>query len=218
MAGIFGYGTIFSATVSNVLTPIAELLDIAGLELEADDVDLTTHSSANGYRQYVQGLKDGGEVSLEGNFASDSSQVALKTLFDSGTTVAMTIAFPNGGGVWSFNGYVKGISTDAPHDDKIEFTATIKVTGQPTLTSSSNVYSAVLTIQDELAAAVEGAIVYLNDKTVETLADGVATFTNLTNGTYGCLIAKDGYVTQTASEVVNNANVLDTITLVAVSN
>jgi predicted secreted protein len=139
MAGYFANGTIFSATISSVLTPIAELTTITGLQLEADDVDVSSHDSTNKYREYVQGLKDAGEVELEGNFMNDSSQSGLKDLFDSGDVVAMTISFPSSAGLWSFTGYVKGFTNDAPFDDKISFTATIKVTGQPTLTSNASI-------------------------------------------------------------------------------
>lgn len=139
MAGYFANGTIFSATIDSVLTPIAELTTITGLQLESDDIDVTSHDSTDKYREYVQGLKDAGEVELEGNFINDSSQVALKTLFDAGTVVAMTISFPSSAGLWSFNGYVKGFTTEAPYDDKLSFTGTIKVTGKPTLTTNSSI-------------------------------------------------------------------------------
>ena len=139
MSGYFANGTVFSATVSNVLTPIAELTTITGLELQADDVDVTSHDSTDKYKEFAQGLRDGGEISLEGNFMYDSSQVALKTLFDAGTAVAMTISFPSSAGEWSFNGYVKEFSNDAPFDDKLVFAATIKVTGKPTLSSNASI-------------------------------------------------------------------------------
>lgn len=133
MAGVFGKGTTFSATVSSVLTEIASLTSIGGVDLSADDVDVTAHDSADDYREFVQGLKDGGTVSLEGNFTGVASQLALKTLFDGGDVVAMEIELAGGAGTWSFNGYVNAFSTSAPFDDKLGFSAQVKVTGKPTL-------------------------------------------------------------------------------------
>lgn len=133
MAGKFAKGTVFSVTVGSVLTPIASLTNIGGVELSADDVDVTAHDSADDYREFIQGLKDGGSVSIEGNYTHHTSQIALKTLFDSGDTVAMEIDFPDALATWSFNGYINGFSTDAPLDDKLTFSASIKVTGKPTL-------------------------------------------------------------------------------------
>lgn len=133
MSGKFAFGTVFSVTVATVLTPIAKLTSITGVEVTADEIDVTAHDSSNGYREYVQGLRDSGSVSIEGLFTSDASQIALKTLFDSGDSVAMKIDFPASAGEWSFNGFVTGLSTDAPMDGAITFSATIKVTGKPTL-------------------------------------------------------------------------------------
>lgn len=133
MAGKFGKGTVFSATVSSVLTPIASLTAITGLDLSADDVDVTAHDSADDYREFVQGLKDGGTVSIDGNFTGVASQLALKGLFDTGELSAMEIELAGSAGTWSFTGYVNAFSTDAPFDDKLGFSAQIKVTGKPTL-------------------------------------------------------------------------------------
>ncbi len=137
MAGKFAHGTTFSATISSVLTPIASLTSITGLDLSADDVDVTAHDSADGYREFVQGLRDGGTVSIEGNFTGVASQEALKDLFDSGEVVAMEIGFPDAFAEWQFNGYVNALSTDAPMDDKVSFSATIKVSGKPVLSIGS---------------------------------------------------------------------------------
>ena len=136
MAGKFAKGTVFSVTVGEVLIPIASLTNIGGVELSADDVDVTAHDSADNYREFVQGLKDGGSVSIEGNYTHHTSQITLKTLFDAGEAsgvVAMKIEFPGALATWTFNGYINGFSTDAPLDDKLTFSASIKVTGKPVL-------------------------------------------------------------------------------------
>jgi predicted secreted protein len=133
MAGTFGKGTVFSATVGSVLTAIANLTNIGGLDLSSDEIDVSDHDSADGYREFIQGMKDGGSVSLEGHFTNDVSQTDLLDLFDSGAVVAMSIAFPDNLATWTFNGFVSGIGTDAPSDDKLGFTASVKVSGKPTL-------------------------------------------------------------------------------------
>jgi predicted secreted protein len=136
MAGSFAHGTVLSATISSVLTPIAGLTNIGGLDLSSDAIDVTDHDS-DGYREFAQGLKDSGSVSLEGNFLNDASQAGLLALFKSGSVVAMTIEFPGALGTWSFDGFVEAFSTEAPMDDKAGFAASIKVSGEPTLTAGS---------------------------------------------------------------------------------
>lgn len=134
---MFAQGTILSITISSVLTPIAKLTSVTGLDISADEIDVTTHDSADGYRQFEQGLKDAGSVEIEGILDLSASQVALKTLLDSGAVAVMKIDFPDDLGHWDFSGFITALSTDAPIDDKISFSASIKVTGKPTLSSGS---------------------------------------------------------------------------------
>ncbi len=134
MAGQFAHGTELKITVSEALKAVAGLTSISGLDLSADEIDYTAHDSPDGYREFGQGLKDAGSVEVEGNFFSDDSQEDVFDLFESGDTVPMEIVFPSGLGKWEFDAFVSAFSTDAPLDDKLGFTATFKVSGQPTLT------------------------------------------------------------------------------------
>jgi len=133
MSGKFGFGTTFSVTIADVLEAIAELTSISGPEISVNEIDVTSHDSPDGYMEFLPGLKDGGSVTIEGNFENDASQLHFQTLIDNGVAVPMEIAFPNALATWTFDGFVTAFSTDAPHDDKIDFTATIKVTGKPVL-------------------------------------------------------------------------------------
>lgn len=136
MAGKFAKGTVLSVTVGAVLTPVLNLTGVSGVDLSADEIDTTDHDSVDGYKEFEQGLKDGGTVSIEGNFTNHASQVALKTLFDSGEKVACEIEFPNALAKWTFTAFVSAISTDAPYDGKIDFAGALKVSGKPVLTTA----------------------------------------------------------------------------------
>lgn len=116
---------------------VAELTEIGGVDMSADTIDVTTLDSADGFREYLQGLKDAGEISMSGFFKPDDTngQAALLTAFEDGTTDAYTIDFPSAlNASWGFNGIVTGFSTGANLEDGVTFEATIKVTGKPTLT------------------------------------------------------------------------------------
>lgn len=122
---------------SDTPVTVAGLTSIGGLELSADTIDVTTLDSEGGYREFIGGFKDGGEVSIEGYFdpTTGKGQKELYDLFESGETEAFTIVFPTGvGASWEFNGVVTGISTSADLEDPLAFSATIKVSGKPTLT------------------------------------------------------------------------------------
>jgi predicted secreted protein len=126
---------------------VADLTSIGGLELSADTIETTTLDS-NGWRTFMQGLKDAGEVSLSGffNVGDSNGQMALYNSFNSGVQTAFTILFPFGAS-WAFNGIVTGISTGVELEDSVSFEATIKVSGQPSLglTPSGGLTALVLT-------------------------------------------------------------------------
>lgn len=130
-----GIGTVLSVGV--VPVAVAELTSITGLELSAETIDSTTLDSSGGYRTHVAGFKDAGEVSMEGylNAAVGKGQSELKTLFDSGAEDEFKIVFPVASKTtWAFDGIVTGFSTSVDLEGLITFSATIKVTGEPTLT------------------------------------------------------------------------------------
>jgi len=115
---------------------IADLKSINGVDMSADTLDTTTLNSEGGYREFIQGLKDAGEVSISGYLnASDSNgQIAIISAFDSGAKLAYSILFPSAlGASWDFNGIVTGIKTGAEIEDFIPFEATIKISGKPAL-------------------------------------------------------------------------------------
>lgn len=119
---------------------IVDLTSIGGMELAADTIETTTLDS-NGWRTFIGGLKDAGEVSAEG-FFNPSDTLGQKALYDAytaGTVLSMTILFPFGAS-WGFSGIVTAVKTGASMEDAVPFDVTIKVSGAPTLgiTSSFN--------------------------------------------------------------------------------
>ena len=121
---------------------IAELSKIGGLELSADTIDVTSLDSNGGYRTFIGGFKDAGEVSIEGFFnPGDVGQTAVYNAFQAGTNDNYTILFPSAfGASWVFTGVVTAFKTSADLEEAIGFEATIKVSGSPTLglTPSAN--------------------------------------------------------------------------------
>jgi len=115
---------------------IAELTSINGLELSADTVEKTVLDSPDNYREFIQGLRDGGEVSASGYFnpSDTNGQKALYDLFNNGNLQAFTILFPSTlGAEFNFSGIVTGLSTGIEMEDGISFEVTLKVSGKPSL-------------------------------------------------------------------------------------
>lgn len=116
-------------------TPVAELSSIGGLELTAETIDKTSLDSDGGYREFMSGFKDAGEVSISGFFAPDDpGQAAVYAAFNSGATTACKIVFPSElGWEWNFNSVITAFSTSAELEEAVSFEATLKVSGEPTL-------------------------------------------------------------------------------------
>lgn len=114
-------------------TAIGGLTSIGGLDLSADTIETTTLDS-DGWRTFIQGLKDAGEVPISGYFDPTKHEGLLDD-YESGEVVDYTIEFPAAlKAKWDFEGIVTAYSTGAELEDLISFEATIKVSGKPNLT------------------------------------------------------------------------------------
>lgn len=135
MAKTAAKGTSFKIATETV----GSLSSIGGVAVSADTIDVTTIDNTDGYKEFLGGFKDGGEVSLSGYFDyADEGQQALYTAFESGAVSACEIVFPAGAGCkWTFNGVVTAYETGAELEDAISFDCTVKVSGKPTLAAAS---------------------------------------------------------------------------------
>jgi predicted secreted protein len=130
----FSQGAILKVGTT-VLNTVSEITSITPFEFTADEIDVTTHGSADRYREYIQGLRDGGSISIEGYFTT-ASAANLITLFQStATALTATVDLPTSPSVTRFTSsvIVTAFSTEAPLDGVIGYSATFKITGKPLL-------------------------------------------------------------------------------------
>ena len=136
-SGIAAKGTLLAWDGNDV----AELTSISGPSESMDPIDLTSHDSLYAFKEFVAGLRDGGEISIEGNFIKTNAdgQITMHTDFQAGTAKTWIIKHPTWDeGVTEYpqitaSGLVTAFELTYPMDNKIGFTATIKVTGKPVL-------------------------------------------------------------------------------------
>ncbi len=113
-----GFGTLISfASFSG------ELTEVGGPSLSRDTVDTTHMLSPDEWREFIAGLKDGGEVTLTVHF----DPAEIPPIESAKGTV--TITWPDGT-PWSFDGIVTAYEPAAPVDDKMVASITIKVSGK----------------------------------------------------------------------------------------
>jgi len=127
----------FGATLTRAGNAIAELTSIDWGGMTADWIDLTSHGSAGGVKEGIPALIEPGELTLEGNFygGDTNGQMALEADLLSRTIRAYVLTFPTLAATsLSFNGYVTAFNAGPlPVDGKINFSATIHISGAATL-------------------------------------------------------------------------------------
>lgn len=136
-AGLAAFGTKLQ-----LLTTGATYVDIAGvtnIKLPVGTVtpiDITNHQSDDGYREFVTGLKEGGDITVDINYLPQTHTVftdLLNPAVGSTGTKTWRIELPLGH-KWDFDALLTGFDISAPVDDKLSATVTLKISGRPILT------------------------------------------------------------------------------------
>lgn len=125
----FANGTIFRIGP----TTISELISVTCPNLSSDSIDVSSYGQDYTYRSFLQGLLDGGEITIDGLF--NSSDEFVLNQVNSNDQVPLSIDLPTSPSTTRFGVYVvcTGFNTEEPTDGVIPFTASYKVTGKPVL-------------------------------------------------------------------------------------
>ena len=130
----FGIG---DGASSESFTDLAEVLSISPPSQSVDIIDVTHLKSTNRVREFIDGMIDPGEVSMEMNFVPGSAaDIAIQALEGLSTTTTFRVTFPDGqsGSVtWIFAGLLAGYEPAIPSGEKMTATVNFKVTGTTTV-------------------------------------------------------------------------------------
>lgn len=134
-----GFGTQFKRGDGNSPESFVAIAEVTGgmmPDLSKDAVDATHHRSPNRYREFISGLRDGGEIEVVANFVPGSSDVDdMFTDYNADAARNYQIVWTDGS-EFEFSGILIGLSMDPPLDDKMSVTMRFKVSGQPTYTAA----------------------------------------------------------------------------------
>ena len=131
-AAIAGVGTVFKRAA----VAIAEINSIAGPTFSRNTIDVTSLDSTGGYKEFIAGMRDAGEVTLSMNFAF-AGWAAMKSDFESNATKEYSIHLPDTTlTILTFDGLVTAmpLGTITP-DEKITVDVTIKISGTVDVTT-----------------------------------------------------------------------------------
>ncbi len=140
---IFAFGTTLKWNTSHV---VAELTDVSGPNIKVASIDVTTHGSTSGWREKLAGLKDGGQVTIKGNFypGDTAGQKAFVDDMIAGTSRTAVITPPTAAPcTFTFTAFGVDFKLDSPVAGSLGFTATLEITGVPVfaVTASDDITS-----------------------------------------------------------------------------
>lgn len=118
---------------------VGSLNSIGAVEKSADTTEVTTLDNADGYKTFLGGMKDGGEVAIEGYMdGGTSNQDKMDEAFEDQQVHKCEIVFPEAiKKTWKFDGIVTKFSAGgATVGDALKFSASVKISGKPTLVAS----------------------------------------------------------------------------------
>ena len=219
--GISAFGTDFNWDGVD----IAELNAISGPNMSVDTIDLSSHDSANTFREFVAGLRDGGEISVEGNFYSGDTtgQIALITDMQAGSAKTAIITGPTAAAyTWTVTAICTSFELTHPHDDKIGFSATFKITGKPVLAVTQSANSSALSFVDSVGAKTPipayAAGTYVYSLTIATASGWVKVTT--THATAATIVATalgvDHVLTTTVQSEQIAVSAADSVTVLTI--
>jgi predicted secreted protein len=131
--GIGWGGEFWLDSAGDVLTELSEILAVALPNSQVEDVEATHMKSANRRREFVAGLIDDGEGTIEMNYVPGSAtDILIRAALTDGVTRDYKVVLPVAdGSTWEVTGdcIVKGYERNVPIDDRMTATMTIRFTG-----------------------------------------------------------------------------------------
>lgn len=127
-----GYNTLFGISSDSGTTypTVAEVTSVTPPGESVDTIDVTHMESPNKRREFIEGLVDSGECSIEMNFLPGATNGDALIRGLQGVQLCQ-ITFPSGY-KWKFSAIKTGYEAEAPVDDKMTATVTFKLTGSVT--------------------------------------------------------------------------------------
>ena len=138
-SAFWAFGTklqIGDGATSESFSDIAELNDIVPPNMTKDSIDITNHSSADRYREFMAGMKDGGTVSFKGNWlpnnATHDENTGVLESFNDDVNHNWRLVLPDSAGTFSFAGHLTSLNMETPLTAQATISGSIKISGKPT--------------------------------------------------------------------------------------
>jgi len=141
-SAIWAYGSLLQigdGAVSEAFSTVAEIVELTPPAMSRDDIDVSNNDSSDGYREFIPGWRDGGEVSAKANWLPTnttqaySSASGLHGQFNDNVKHNYRIVLPSSLITISFSGFLTAFEPDLPLEEQAQLSFTIKISGKPTV-------------------------------------------------------------------------------------
>lgn len=105
---------------------------------EADEIDVTTHDSPGGFREFIAGFKNAAEFTIPLVYDPALTTHAYLRTQMGGVAVPFRVGLPMVSALarFNFSGLIRGFEVGAAVDGRLEATVTVKPTGDMTYTTA----------------------------------------------------------------------------------
>lgn len=125
-----GVGTKFYKWSGSAWGIVAQINSISGPGMSRETIDVTTLDSVGGYREFISGIRNPGQVQLGMNFTA-TTYAAMKADFESDTMQNYKIELPDTAKTTlEFEGLVMEMPLSIEVADKISADVTIQISGK----------------------------------------------------------------------------------------
>ena len=116
---------------------IANLTSIGEVGISSDEIDVTTLDSSGGYKEFIAGAKDAGEVAIAG-FVKDETNMSKMFALAESQAIESWIIETVSGSKLEFDGFVKSFKESESKPDGVRgFSGSIRISGPVTYTPAS---------------------------------------------------------------------------------
>ena len=136
----WSYGSKFkvgNGATPEVFSDVAEVKDITPPQYEREVHDVSHHGSDGGFKEYIAGWRDGGEVELLLNWlptdGTHDDKTGLLADYHDNARHNYKIVLPDNLATIAFSGVITAYQPDMETAKGAELSVTIKVSGKPTI-------------------------------------------------------------------------------------
>lgn len=130
-----GFGVTLQIYITNAYVSIANLVDVDFPEQSKSMEEATAHAATSGYATYIaSGKRELGEFTATLLWdAGTTTHTAIKTAFDSNSTVNMKIIDSGTAETIQFAAHVKSLKRMSKQDEALKAEVTFQPSGNPTI-------------------------------------------------------------------------------------